>query len=84
MRRAVLLLIRGCVSSQLTNFNLCFSFLLALGSSLTQLFLQWWLALGVNCVLENGERENCVTGVEPSLKEHLLKFHSLLYAALII
>lgn len=32
----------------------------------------------------HGERENCVTGVEPSLKEHLLKFHSLLYVALII
>lgn len=38
MHRAVLLLNHGCVCSQLTNFNLFFFFIVALGSALTQLF----------------------------------------------
>lgn len=37
----------------MTNFNLYFSFIVALGSSLAQLFLQWQLAVGMNWVLEN-------------------------------
>lgn len=53
MRRAVLLLIHGCVSSQLTHFDLYFSFIVDLGSSHTGTPAA---AVSTRCELGAGEK----------------------------